>query len=105
MESMMKACPRFEKCSANICPLDPLWRKRVHREGEPICGLAREAVKDGADRRLEGYIPQEMLAEVRRTIPQIMARWVPIQKGLERAAISGSKMDARAPWLSPKDGE
>lgn len=30
-------CPRFNKCSANICPLDPEVGERAHVSGEDVC--------------------------------------------------------------------
>lgn len=44
----MRQCPKFETCSANLCPLDPDWEKRRHVNGDPICIYMRESVKHGA---------------------------------------------------------
>jgi hypothetical protein len=97
-----EACPRWQKCSANICPLDPEWRDRKHLKGEPVCGLALEAVKPGADARLAGYVRQEVVAEVSRVLPNIMSRWYVIRKVVERAATNGSRLD-RLPRRAEKE--
>ena len=48
------SCPKYEKCSANICPLDRDWPLRTHLKGESICFYLREYVKQGAIARLRG---------------------------------------------------
>ena len=42
-------CPRFDRCSAAICPLDPGWRKRVHAFGDRVCAFMLEAAKATRD--------------------------------------------------------
>jgi hypothetical protein len=37
----MRNCPRFEKCSVPICPLDPFAEQRDRLSGEPSCTLAK----------------------------------------------------------------
>jgi hypothetical protein len=41
-------CPRYNRCSANVCPLDADWRKRTHVRGDEICFFLTESVKDNA---------------------------------------------------------
>lgn len=36
-------CPRFHKCNANKCLLDPLFDERKTLEGEEVCGLNKPA--------------------------------------------------------------
>ena len=50
----MRACPKFDGCSAPICPLDPDWSRRIHRKGEPLCFYLLESVKPGARARYDG---------------------------------------------------
>ncbi len=45
-------CPRFDRCSAPICPLDADWQHRAHLNGEPICIFLREAAKQGGKLRV-----------------------------------------------------
>jgi len=52
----MYECPRFSKCSAPICPLDPDWTERVYIEGEEKCTMQR-SVRE----RLGGTLPNKGL--------------------------------------------
>jgi hypothetical protein len=38
-------CPRCDRCSANVCPLDAEWRKRTHVRGDEVCFFLTESVK------------------------------------------------------------
>ena len=89
----MKRCPRFNRCSAPICPLDLNWRRRVHLAGEPTCGVALELQKGARTAKLGGAYGQQVVEEVSRALPKIVRRWPPIAAALERAAKSGSRVD------------
>jgi len=93
MNIASKACPRFDGCNAPLCPLDPEWHQRSHVEGEAICGLTLEVVKDGADQRLRGYVRSETLAAVHQALPALMARSYGIRRAINRASKSGSRLD------------
>jgi len=41
----MHECQKYEKCSANLCPLDKDLSKRSYCDGEEICFYMREHVK------------------------------------------------------------
>jgi hypothetical protein len=88
-----ETCPKFNKCSANICPLDPDWRLRSHIQGEPICFYLREYVKEGGIARIRGYIPEEMFKKIELGVPEIKSQYVDISARLERSALSGSKIE------------
>lgn len=87
-------CPRFEFCSAPICPLDTGWRLRTHFDGERVCSLMLEAVKDDAEANLRGVLPWEVHEAVVRATPDILARWNPIKKAARRASATGSRTAA-----------
>lgn len=38
----MNKCPKFNRCSAPICPLDIDYKKRVFVEGDLECTLSRD---------------------------------------------------------------
>ena len=57
----MHDCPRFDKCSAAICPLDPGWRKRVHARGDETCLYLRESQKPTRDEVFTGEQGVELL--------------------------------------------
>ncbi|GAF73299.1 unnamed protein product [marine sediment metagenome] len=46
---LMKKCPRFQRCSVALCPLDREAEKRVYLEGEPTCRLDFERLITIAD--------------------------------------------------------
>lgn len=35
----MERCPRYQRCSAPLCPLDPDLPRRVALKGDPVCSL------------------------------------------------------------------
>jgi hypothetical protein len=65
-----RECPSFERCSANICPLDPARNSRTHcpDDPEPKCRARPSVVRDIAS----GY-PEELLpwvsAPLQKSIP------------------------------------
>jgi len=87
-------CPKFIKCSANICPLDRDWTSRSHLRGEPICFYMREYVKQAGRFKLSGYIPRVMINQIAEVLPEINARHVDIKNRLKRSAKTVSKLDA-----------
>jgi len=50
----MEACPKYQSCSAPICPLDPNWRKALHLKHERVCFYLCEAQKDGSEAIFRG---------------------------------------------------
>lgn len=88
-------CPKFIQCAANVCPLDPEWRKRSHLKGERVCFYLAEAVKDHAQANFEGVRLGKLFEVVHRSIPEIISRHVPIKKALARAATCGARMTRR----------
>lgn len=81
----MNRCPKFESCSANICPLDNEWFKRSDVRGEPVCFFMRESVKDGAHEVFERYGLSELFDTCRELNPPIVARWPRIGRELHRS--------------------
>lgn len=43
--SQPRECPRFERCSASVCPLDEKWRERSHLRDDRVCKFLTEAIK------------------------------------------------------------
>ena len=58
-------CPKFDKCSANICPIDAEMIFRSHLAGEPVCLYLREYAKPAVRPFLGGCIPPELLEAIR----------------------------------------
>lgn len=87
-----KSCDRFDKCTANICPLDPEWAKREHLKGERVCFYMVEVVKDDAEALFKGRGRESLFKDIQALIPLIASRHQPIKNTLEVAKNSGSRM-------------
>lgn len=87
-------CPRFQSCSANICPLDPDWRKRSHLQGEPVCGMLRELVKPNGAATLATTTAAELVSTIADALPEISASNFDIRAQLTRSAKTGSRIKA-----------
>jgi hypothetical protein len=89
----IEACPRYVRCNAPLCPLDPDRELRSYSDGEPICGLALEAVKPGALLRLGHSVQAEVLAEVSRYLPDLIDRTSYTRWAFKRASSSAARAD------------
>ena len=63
-------CPRFNKCNANVCPLDPLSDYKETLEGEEVCKVEKPTrLRIGAKYpdllRFVGYKKREFQAQER----------------------------------------
>ena len=94
---MPNACPRFDHCSAPLCPLDD-WKRCHHVKGEPVCFYLREVAKHGGTLPQRGDMPAELVEKVsqayRKIISSPCSRWGDVRRRLARAALSPSKRDA-----------
>ena len=66
----MSACPKFDQCSAPICPLDPDWKIRSHLEGERVCFYLTEYSKPAGKALLRAGLPIEHYEVLVRGIPR-----------------------------------
>lgn len=65
---IMRKCPRSERCSVPICPLDLLQDYRDSISGEPKCGLSkakRLKIAEGTDLERQGMTKLERAAHIR----------------------------------------
>jgi len=86
-----QACPRFDRCSAPICPIDPgLW-KSVYRKGESICLYLRLRAKSPFWGVKAGCVPREIVQRVEEVYPEVLSRYRPIKRALEMIAQSPPK--------------
>ena len=85
-------CPKFQSCSANICPLDPDWQKRIYLKGEPVCFYMLEAQKKGARCRFRGTIEGEIYRAICIVVEPMICAYEPLRKRLERAKRTKSRM-------------
>jgi hypothetical protein len=84
-------CPKFDNCSAPICPIDPEWKKRVHIKGDPVCFYMREHSKHGHRGQNRGVVAEELLKEVVRVYPEALSLYAPLKSALKKASCSPSK--------------
>ena len=84
-------CPKWESCSAPICPIDPNWGARRHRPGERICRWLLELAKSEGSTVLAGALSVETASTVAEVSPDIIARHSDIRAKLRYAAGQGSR--------------
>ena len=85
-------CPRWETCSANICPLDPDWPLRTHLDGERVCLYLTELAKPGGKANLRGVLAPELVEAIATLAPAISASWHRIEYACKRASATGSRI-------------
>ncbi len=85
-------CPKFHKCSAPICPLDPKMLERVHLAGERVCIYLLGYSKLGVRANLRGCIAKQHFEAIVEAYPKILSRNVPIKKACERASKTPSRL-------------
>lgn len=79
-------CPRYERCSVPICPLDPDWPTAAHLPGEPVCPYLLASGKAGA---AEHYADSPVYTAALIPLPLITARFPAIARAVTRAARYG----------------
>ena len=84
----MKECPRFDKCNAPICPLDPDVLDRAHVKGDPVCHYLRLYAKNGLWGLKAGSVPANLTIRIPAAYSRLMARYGPLKDALLRAAKS-----------------
>lgn len=89
----LRQCPKFDSCSAPICPLDPNWRLRDMTGSEATCTWLREVVKAGPQAQC---VPENIRDMVASALPVLLYAQglAPLRSALKRAAKTGSR---RAP--------
>jgi hypothetical protein len=88
-----QGCPKWHSCSAPACPLDSLWAKRTTQSDDPVCFYLSESVKDGAEARFERAGLGEMYRRIGEVAPKLVLASTRVGRALERARLSGSRMD------------
>jgi hypothetical protein len=88
----MEDCPKFNRCSAPICPLDPDVLSRTYLPGEPVCLYMREFVKPDAKDRFQGAQRGDLYDHLSHSLETLLDRYAPLRKALKRASKTGSKL-------------
>jgi hypothetical protein len=86
------SCDRFNRCSANICPLDPEWHKRKYLNGERICFYILEVQKTNAKAIFECGGRGCLYALMQEATPAIINQYRAIKYALERSKKAGSRL-------------
>ena len=84
-------CPKFDHCSAPICPIDPEWQKRVHIKGDPVCFYLRQHAKDPLWGQKAGGVARKLISKVGEVYVEVVARYGPLKTALVRAEKSPVK--------------
>ena len=100
----MRNCPKYDKCSVPICPLEDSLFKRTLLKEDPTCFYLTESVKDGAETRFKGSGLGWLYKKVVRATPHLISRYPRICSALKRAKQSGSRMVRRIPTKKIKTG-
>lgn len=87
-----KQCPKYSKCSAPLCPLDPDWEKRVMQKDDRTCFYLNEASKPEAAKRFEGRKDEFIFQIAYRRMPLMKKRNSILKKRLEKASLTGSRI-------------
>ena len=88
-------CPKFEKCSAAICPLDPNWQRAIHLKNERVCFFLCEVQKSDSESIFRDRGLGELYKLIVEATPEISWRWGAIQRVLIKARKSSSRMNRK----------
>lgn len=80
------SCPRFERCGAPVCPLDPGRLEACHLPGEPVCGFLLAVRKREATRLFAGEPAFEVVAA---RAPELLTVYPRLAWDVARAADRG----------------
>src|SRR5262245_37157799 len=103
-----RGCPRFDFCNANVCPLDPGWRKTVHLPGEAICRYLLCTGKAGA---AEYFAGDRVFPVALALVGEVGERFPAIAREVARSArktIAGAQRKGRRigePAAPPPPGQ
>ena len=82
----MYDCPKFDHCSAPICPLDDDWELRSHLNGERVCYYLTEYSKEAARPILRRLLAVEHYETIAEQHPRIIATHPLIRRQLSRSS-------------------
>ena len=88
----MSDCPKFEHCSAPLCPLNRDMMERTHLRGERVCFYVREYVKEGGRAILSTNVVSDLLQAIEEAYPKMLTKGADIRYQLKQSAKSGSTL-------------
>jgi len=87
-------CPKWDKCSAPICPLDPLRFQRTMYPEDPVCIYLLETLKANAESNFKAVGLAWLRREILGTTDELESHFPSIRIRASRARETGSKMSA-----------
>lgn len=96
----METCPKFQRCSAPVCPLDLNWWKACHLKHERICFYLCESQKGDSEAILRGRGLGNLYQIMVEVTPGISLRWATIRKALEKAKNTSSRINKKLPSIN-----
>ena len=91
----MYSCPKWDGCSAPICPLDPDWKCRKHLDGEKACFYLIEFAKPTGKAILSKVLAGELYETLARVYVEVMSQPHPLKNQLKRAKKNPSRIGNR----------
>ena len=85
-------CPKFDHCSATLCPLDPQRSIRVIHRDDPICFFLLEVGKRGGEERISVGHSVAIAQVASEVFQEVMSTACPIKKRLLRASQTASRI-------------
>ena len=87
----MHDCPKFDSCSATLCPLDKGLRKRSYLPGERVCHYITMYSKPHEIDNIRGSLPIELFRAVESSYPYISNHNANIRNRLKASSITPAK--------------
>lgn len=91
----MSDCPKFHRCNAPVCALDPDAASRRYLEGEPVCFYLLEYAKPDSQARLQAAIAAEHYESLSRTYALAVNRHGGLKRRLSRASKTASRLNVQ----------
>lgn len=96
-EHQLHSCPKWNTCSAAICPLDEKFSKRTHLDDDRVCFFLTESIKIDAETNFKGRGLTSLYKCMQEATPHIICLHPRINRALERARQTGSRMNRKQP--------
>lgn len=86
-------CPRYQSCSAAICPLWKSVNAQKMMKGERVCGILLESQKRGSEALLMGLYGAELMQVMAQATEDIKRHGgYLLRSALKRAAGTGTRL-------------
>ena len=79
-------CPRFNRCSAPLCPLDPHWSRCKMLRDEHLCYYLTEASKAGTHERFQNRYDFDIYMVAEESLPGMRKVFKELDREIRRAS-------------------